>query len=431
MNHDDFQIKQIDPSLYNADLAPLPPAERKWGWFEIFNVWSNDIQSLFGYTLAATLFISYGLNGWAVLTGIVLAGFIVMGLVHLTGKPSVKYGIPFPVMARASMGVRGANFPAVVRGIVAIFWYGVQTYFASTAVALLLRAFMGTDPQAATLLGLTAIDWAAYVMVCVFQVALFVGGVDWVTRFLNWAGPLVYLVMIVLMIAIWYQAGPSLLGALGDIFSGSGEHAGGPIAAFAAVVGTMVAYFAAVVINYGDFARFVKDERQMRIGNFFGLPVSLAVFSMIALVITAGTVVVFGETLTNPTDIVARIDNVTLTVVAAITFFAATVASTWSRTSSLRLTTSPTWPPPGSAPGPVASSLPPSPFSSARCGWPSSAKWASPPLSIRWARRWRRCTASSWRTTTWSGVSVWMCSSCSAPNVPASTTSTLAGTARQ
>jgi len=275
-------------------------------------VWSNDIQSLFGYTLAATLFISYGLNGWAVLTGIVLAGFIVMGLVHLTGKPSVKYGIPFPVMARASMGVRGANFPAVVRGIVAIFWYGVQTYFASTAVALLLRAFMGTDPQAATLLGLTAIDWAAYVMVCVFQVALFVRGVDWVTRFLNWAGPLVYLVMIVLMIAIWYQAGPSLLGALGDIFSGSGEHAGGPIAAFAAVVGTMVAYFAAVVINYGDFARFVKDERQMRIGNFFGLPVSLAIFSMIALVITAGTVVV-------------RIDNVTLTVVAAITFFAATV----------------------------------------------------------------------------------------------------------
>jgi len=129
----------------------------------------------------------------------------------------------------------------------------------------------------------------------------------------------------VLFIALWYRAPPSLLGALGDIFSGSGEHAGGPIAAFAAVVGTMVAYFAAVVINYGDFARFVKDERQMRIGNFFGLPVSLAVFSMIALVITAGTVVVFGETLTNPTDIVARIDNVTLTVVAAITFFAATV----------------------------------------------------------------------------------------------------------
>ncbi|WP_217476215.1 NCS1 family nucleobase:cation symporter-1 [Stutzerimonas stutzeri] len=324
MNHDDFRIKQIDPTLYNDDLAPLAPAKRKWGWFEIFNVWSNDIQSLFGYTLAATLFISYGLNGWAVLAGIVLAGFIVMGLVQLTGKPSVKYGIPFPVMARASMGVRGANFPAVVRGIVAIFWYGVQTYFASTAVALLVRTLAGPGSDA-TLLGLTLVDWIAYVMVCVFQVALFVRGVEWVTRFLNWAGPLVYVVMIAMMIAICYKAGPSLAGALGTIFSGTGSYAAGPVAAFAAVVGTMVAYFAAVVINYGDFARFVKSERQMRIGNFLGLPVSLAFFSLIALVITAGTVVVFGETLTNPTDIVSRIDNVGLTLIAAVTFFAATV----------------------------------------------------------------------------------------------------------
>ena len=99
----------------------------------------------------------------------------------------MKYGIPFPSW-RGRAWAYAALTPAVVRGIVAIFWYGVQTYFASTAVALLLRAFMGTDPQAATLLGLTAIDWAAYVMVCVFQVALFVRGVDWVTRFLNWAG---------------------------------------------------------------------------------------------------------------------------------------------------------------------------------------------------------------------------------------------------
>ena len=324
MSTDDFRIKQIDTSLYNEDLAPLPPGKRKWGWFEIFNVWSNDIQSLFGYTLAATLFISYGLNGWAVLAGIVLAGFIVMGLVQLTGRPSVKYGIPFPVMARASMGVRGANFPAVVRGIVAIFWYGMQTYFASTAVALLLNSVLGSG-SSATFLGMTAIGWVSYVIVCVFQVALFIRGIDWITKFLNWAGPLVYLVMIALMLMIWYKAGPSLLGELGEIFRGTGEYAAGPVAAFIAVVGTMVAYFAAVVINYGDFARFVKSEKQMTVGNFLGLPVSLAIFSLIALVITAGTVVVFGETLTNPTDIVARVDNLTLTIIAALTFFAATV----------------------------------------------------------------------------------------------------------
>lgn len=321
----DFEIKQIDTSLHNEDLAPLSPDKRKWGWFEIFNVWTNDIQSLFGYTLAATLFISYGLNGWAVLAGIILAGFIVMGLVQLTGKPSVKYGIPFPVMARSSMGVRGANFPAVIRGVVAIFWYGVQTYFASTAVALLITALAGPGSDT-RFLGLTGVEWLSYVIVCVFQVALFMRGIDWISKFLNFAGPVVYVVMIALMGMIWYKAGPELIGELGNIFRGTGEYAAGPVAAFFAVVGTMVAYFAAVVINYGDFSRFVKTQKAMTLGNFIGLPVSLTFFSIIALIITAGTVVVFGQTLTNPTEIVAKVDNLTLTIIAALTFFVATVS---------------------------------------------------------------------------------------------------------
>lgn len=320
----DLQIHRVDPSLYNSDLAPLAHEKRKWGWFEIFNVWSNDIQSLFGYTLAATLFISYGLNGWAVFAGIILAGIIVNVLVNLTGKPGVKYGIPYPVIARASMGVRGANFPALIRGIVAIFWYGVQTYFASTALALLFNALLG-HPGGPTLLGMDAVGWLSYVVVCVFQLALFLRGFDWITKFLNWAGPLVYLVMIVLLGVIWYKAGNGLLSELGNIFSGRGEHPGGQVAAFVAVVGTMVAYFAAVVINYGDFSRFVKSESQMKWGNFLGLPVSLAFFSFLALFITAGTAVLFGEMVTNPADMVAKVDNLTLTIIAALTFFAATV----------------------------------------------------------------------------------------------------------
>ncbi|MBB3038386.1 NCS1 family nucleobase:cation symporter-1 [Hoyosella altamirensis] len=318
---DPLLIAEKNPALYNDDLAPLSHAKRRWGAFEIFNVWSNDIQSLFGYTLAATLFITSGLNGWWVMAGIVLAGFIVMVLVNLTGKPSVKYGIPYPVMARASMGVHGAQFPALVRGIVAIFWYGVQTYFASTAVALLITAVSGYDGTA-SFLGMSPVGWLSYVIVAVFQVALFLKGIDWITRYLNWAAPAVYIVMVALMIAIWVEAGGGLLGGLGDIFAG-GE--GGGISAFSAVVGTMVAYFAAVIINYGDFSRFVKTERGMRLGNLLGLPVSLAFFSFIALVITAGTGVLYGEALTNPADIVERVDNVWLTIIAALTFFAATV----------------------------------------------------------------------------------------------------------
>lgn len=324
MSNKDLVVEKIDPTLYNEDLAPLPHAKRKWGWFEIFNVWSNDIQSLFGYTLAATLFISYGLNGWAVFAGIILAGLIVYWLVNLTGKPGVKYGIPYPVIARASLGVRGANFPALVRGIVAIFWYGVQTYFASTALALLFNALLD-NPGGPSFLRMDAVGWFSYALVCVFQLGLFMRGIDWITRFLNWAGPLVYLVMIALLGVIWFKAGNGLLTELGNIFDGQGEHPGGPFAAFVAVVGTMVAYFAAVVINYGDFSRFVKSEKQMKLGNFLGLPVSLALFSFLALFITAGTAVLFGEVVTNPADMVAKVDNLTLTVIAALTFFAATV----------------------------------------------------------------------------------------------------------
>ncbi|WP_085917117.1 NCS1 family nucleobase:cation symporter-1 [Halomonas sp. CSM-2] len=321
----DLDIKHIDPTLYNEDLAPLKPQDRNWGAFEIFNVWSNDIQSLFGYTLAASLFLTYGLNGWAVMAAIILAGVIVMFLVNLTGKPSVKYGIPFPVMVRASMGVRGANLPAMLRAIVGIFWYGVQTYFASTAMTLLLAALFGGG-DGATFLGLSGLAWISFIIVWLFQIAIFWAGIERIKHFLNWAGPLVYLVMIALMVIVWVKAGSELLPAIDTIFSGGeADTTTHPVSAFMAIVGTMVAYFAAVVINFGDFTRFVKTERQMKLGNLLGLPLNVAFFSFIALIITAGTLVLFGEALTNPSDIVERVDNLALTIVAALTFFAATV----------------------------------------------------------------------------------------------------------
>jgi NCS1 family nucleobase:cation symporter-1 len=319
------EITNHDPRLYNEDLAPTPADKKNWGWFEIFNVWANDVQSLFGYTLAASLFLSYGLNGWAVFVAIILAGFFIMFLVNLSGSPSVKHGIPYPVFARASMGVIGANFPAMVRAIVAIFWYGAQTYFASTAVALLINSLLGSSGEAAMFLGLTLVDWISLILVGAFQIYLFWSGIELIRKFLNFAGPAVYVVMIVLMIVIWYKAGGDLLSEVGNIFGGTGDYEGSSIAAFFAIFGTMVAYFAAVVINFGDFSRFVSDEKQMRKGNFLGLVANLIVFSFIALIITAGTVVVFGETMTNPTDMVAKVDNLGLTIVAAFAFFTATV----------------------------------------------------------------------------------------------------------
>ena len=314
--------------LYNEDLAPTPKDQKNWGWFEIFNVWANDVQSLFGYTLAASLFLYSGLNGWAVFAALILAGFFIAWLVNLSGRPSVQHGIPYPVFARVSMGVFGANFPAMARGLVAMFWYGAQTYAASTAVALLISALTG-NPGEVMLLGMTGVMWVSFIFVSAFQVFLFWSGVDFIKRFLNFAGPAVYVVMIVLMIAIWYQAGGGLLSEVGSVFSGgtrSGEFEGlGSFGAFIAVFSIMVGYFAAVVINFGDFARFVKNEDEMRKGNYMGLVGNVVIFSFITLMITGGTIAIFGEYIAEPTAMVAKVDNLLLTVVAAFAFFAATV----------------------------------------------------------------------------------------------------------
>ncbi len=314
--------------LYNKDLAPTPSSQKKWGWFEIFNVWANDVQSLFGYTLAASLFLASGLNGWAVFLALILAGFFIMWLVNLSGKPSVIHGIPYPVFARVSMGVFGANFPAMARGLVAMFWYGAQTYAASTAVALLISAITG-NPGTEMFLGMTGVMWISFIFVSVFQVYLFWQGIDLVRKFLNFAGPAVYVVMVLLMLAIWGKAGGGLLSEVGNIFS-SGQRSGGfeglgSFGAFLAVFSIMVGYFAAVVINFGDFARFVKNEEEMKKGNLWGLVGNVIFFSFITLMITGGTIAIFGEYVAQPTDMVAKVDNIVLTVVAAFAFFAATV----------------------------------------------------------------------------------------------------------
>ena len=314
--------------LYNSDLAPTPSSKKNWGWFEIFNVWANDVQSLFGYTLAASLFLASGLNGWAVFLALILAGFFIMWLVNLSGKPSVKHGIPYPVFARVSMGVFGANFPAMARGLVAMFWYGAQTYAASTAVALLITGITGIEGEV-MMLGMTGVMWVSFIFVSAFQVYLFWQGVDLVKRFLNFAGPAVYAVMILLMIVIWAKAGGGLFSEVGNIFSG-GERTGGfeglgTFGAFLAVFSIMVGYFAAVVINFGDFARFVKNEDEMRKGNLWGLVGNVVLFSFITLMITGGTIAIFGEYVSSPTEMVAKVDNLGLTIIAAFAFFAATV----------------------------------------------------------------------------------------------------------
>lgn len=305
-------------------LNPVTAEEKSWGWFAIFNVWANDIQSLFGYSLVASLFISFGVSGWTAFPALITASLFVMFMVNLSGAAGEKYGIPYPVFARASMGTAGAKLPSVLRATVAVFWYGVQVYFASTAVALLIHSLTGTT-GGAEYLGLSAVDWISFVIVWAFHILIFWRGMDWVETFLNIAGPFVYAVMIGLVIVLWFKSDGQLLSQARTIFVSADATWTTEINGFIAIVGTMVAYFAAVMINFSDFSRYARDKGTMVKGNFAGLPLNMILFSALALLTTAGAAVVYGEAIINPTEIVDRTDSVLLGVIAAITFFAATV----------------------------------------------------------------------------------------------------------
>ncbi|GAP54940.1 probable allantoin permease [Arthrobacter sp. Hiyo6] len=126
--------------LYNEDLAPTD--HRTWGFYSLFAMWMSDIHSLGGYTFAASLF-ALGLGAWQVFLALVVGIIIVFFLMNLSGFAGQKTGVPYPVLARVSFGTFGANLPALIRALVAIAWYGIQTWLASRAVVIALKIWPG------------------------------------------------------------------------------------------------------------------------------------------------------------------------------------------------------------------------------------------------------------------------------------------------
>jgi NCS1 family nucleobase:cation symporter-1 len=307
--------------LYNADLAPVSPAGRHWGIFDIFAMWMSDVHSVGGYTFAASLFF-LGLTGWQVLIAMVVGIMVVYGLMNLIGGPSLKYGVPYPVVARMSFGVMGANLAAIVRGIVGIVWYGVQTYFASKAVEVLVITLMPSAQawRDGGVLGLAPLGWASFLFMWLFQLLIFLNGMETIRKFIDFCGPAVYVVMFALAIWVVSQTGLSSLSLqLAPPAAGSG------VVHVANAAMLIVAYFAALLLNFGDFSRFAKDRRAMTVGNFLGLPVNFIVFAVITVIVTAGTVKVFGEAIMDPVHIVERIGNPWIVVLGSLTFIVATM----------------------------------------------------------------------------------------------------------
>jgi len=243
-------------------------------------------------------------------------------LMNLIGGPSLKYGVPYPVVARVAFGVMGANLAATIRGIVGIVWYGVQTYFASKAVEVLAITLW---PAAEALrhggvLGLSTLGWLSFLFMWLFQLLIFLNGMETIRKFIDFCGPAVYVVMFALAIWVVSQTGLSSLSLqLAPPASGS------PLVHIANAAMLIIAYFAALLLNFGDFARFAKDRRAMTRGNFLGLPVNFVVFATITVIVTAGTVKVFGEAIMDPVRIVERIGNPLIVILGSLTFVVATM----------------------------------------------------------------------------------------------------------
>ena len=200
LDESETPIANPDERLYNHDLAPVPRSRRTWTGYSVFAMWMSDVHSVGGYTFAASLFL-LGISGWQVLLALALGILVVYVLMNWVGKPSLVHGIPFPVMARVSMGVMGANLAALIRGVVGIVWYGVQTYFASKAVATLLLLFV---PSAIALressfLRLDMLGWVSFLFMWLLQLIIFQRGMEIIRRFIDFCGPAVYVVMFVLM----------------------------------------------------------------------------------------------------------------------------------------------------------------------------------------------------------------------------------------
>lgn len=326
-----LKIQNASPSLYNADLAPSE--HRNWGAFSIFNVWTSDVHSLWGYYLAASLFLLCG-NFVNFIIAIGIGSIVIFFLMSLVGYAGVRTGVPYPVLARASFGTFGANLPALVRAIVACFWYGAQTSAASGAiVALLTRspALMHFQ-QTSHMLGHSTLEVICFVVVWALQLLIIQHGMETVRRFQDWAGPAVWVMMLILAITLTIMAGGVSFGGVipHGVLLDKTKDAGvpgtpGSFASLAAVAATWVTYFAALYLNFCDFSRYAPNEAAVRKGNLWGLPVNLMLFTLVAGITTTAAYTVYGQVLIHPDEISAKFSSWFLAALAAITFAVATL----------------------------------------------------------------------------------------------------------
>jgi len=314
-------------SLINWDLVTVNPNNKNWNWKDLFFFWGINIQSIIGFSLIASLYVVYSLNSFVVLFGTVLGSLLVFLFSNLIGKPSQKFGLPFVVILRSSLGVRGAKFFGLFRGLVGIFMFGIQTYFLSKAIGYLIRiilfsfdaSFLDKEIFLIFLLSLNIIDWSSIIFSILIQVFLFSAGMNFNKRLIKFSAVTVYLGMLLFFFAVLLSDVKFSIKVFANIVDFSNFVELSNLMPVITVAGTMFAYFSIVILSFGDFSRYVKNETELKKGNL-SLLLNLIIFSFLAVFIVAGAEGILSKNntelekiLTNPMDIIGKLDNLLIT----------------------------------------------------------------------------------------------------------------------
>lgn len=308
--------------LYTYDLAPTRKEGRRWGAYNVFTLWANDVHSLGNYSFAIGLF-ALGLNVWGILAAFALASVLLFLLLTLSGFMGHRTGVPFPVMSRIAFGVKGAKIPAGVRGAVAIAWFGIQTYLAASVLSALLLAMFpalrGLDDG--SLLGQSPLDWITFLALWGLQVLIVSYGMQMIRRYMAFAAPTTLITMCALAAWMFFRADGSIALSVDAPLSGGAMWL--QILQGAAL---WVVVYGTFVLNFCDFTRSARSRAAIVRGNVIGIPVNMLFFAVIVAVLSGAQFRLDGHVITSPTDIVRTIPNMFLLAIASLALIALTVA---------------------------------------------------------------------------------------------------------
>ncbi len=304
-----------DSSLYNKDLAPIPADRRTWSTYNYAALWISMSVNIPTYMLASGM-IAGGMNWKQALFTVFLGNLLVLVPMLLNAHAGAQYGIPFPVFARASFGVLGANVPAVLRALVACGWFGIQTWIGGEAINAMIVALA---PSWAHFGGAQAV---CFIFFWLLNVAVILRGIETIRFLQGVSAPLLLVMGLALLLWAGSKAGgfgPML--ATPSKFTTFGEFFKFFIPSLTGVVG----FWATVSLNIPDFTRYAKSQRSQVLGQAIGLPATMTFYSFIGIAVTSATLIIFGQALWDPVAVLSRLGNPFAVILAMLALLMATL----------------------------------------------------------------------------------------------------------